>query len=363
MTPSFSGGEMEGTLNTTVDLAKSPYMVVDNSEWKRLWKAPCPLCRDPLLDHAVRKDLDVLLENIQRVQRGEEPVFGGTEKMKCLRCECFLPRSVLFNQILNSVQTRVVFKKEQDKEFLGILEDQGLVPEPEPEPAPELPTDKQIEVLLTLFDPIVGYDDVKELFRMALGASKPVHILLEGPPASAKTLFLMETGRLPASHFVVGGGTSKAGLTDALLTYRPMYLLVDEVETINNPRDYASLLHLMENQEVVETKYNRHQRVPLTTWVFAAGNDTSRLDPALISRFGGSKCVVHFKEYSPREYREITVNVLVKRESVEPEFAAKVADAMLDLQILDVRAAVRASRLAQDEEALGKVVETMRRRR
>ena len=355
---------MEGTLNTAIDIPKSPYMVVDSSEWKRLWKAPCPLCRDPLLDHAAQKDLDVLLVNIQRVQRGEEPVLDGKDTMKCLRCECFLPRTVLFNQILNSVQTRVVFKKERETEFREMLEEEGLVPEPGPEPAPaDLPTDKQIEVLLTLFDPIVGYDDVKDLFRMALGSAKPVHILLEGPPASAKTLFLMETGRLPGSHFVVGGGTSKAGLTDALLTYRPMYLLVDEVETINNPRDYASLLHLMENQEVVETKYNRHQRVPLTTWVFAAGNDTSRLDRALVSRFGGPRCVVHFKEYTPKEYREITVNVLVKRENVDPEFAAKVADAMLDLQVLDVRAAVRASRLAQDEVALGKVVEIMRRRR
>jgi len=140
-------------------------------------------------------------------------------------------------------------------------------------------------------------------------------------------------------------------------------VLVDEVETITNPRDYATLLHLMENQQVVEAKYGRHNIVPLSTSVFAAGNDLSRLDPALISRFGGPKCVVHFKEYTPKEFLEVTVNVLVKREGVVPEFARKVAEAMLSIQTLDVRAAVHVARLAEDEDGLAVVVDTIRRRR
>jgi hypothetical protein len=35
-----------------------------------------------------------------------------------------------------------------------------------------------------LFDDIVGFDDVKALFEMAVKAEKPVHLLLCGPPSS-----------------------------------------------------------------------------------------------------------------------------------------------------------------------------------
>ena len=43
-------------------------------------------------------------------------------------------------------------------------------------------------------------------------------------------------------------------------------------------------------------------RIPLTTWIFAAANDASRLNPALISRFGGKKSILRFREYAPSEF-------------------------------------------------------------
>jgi hypothetical protein len=39
-----------------------------------------------------------------------------------------------------------------------------------------------------LFDGIVGFDDVKELFEMSIRADRPVHLLLVGPPASAEVV-------------------------------------------------------------------------------------------------------------------------------------------------------------------------------
>jgi hypothetical protein len=41
-----------------------------------------------------------------------------------------------------------------------------------------------------LFNPIIGFDDIKEIFQLSIKADKPVHILLVGPPASAKSLFM-----------------------------------------------------------------------------------------------------------------------------------------------------------------------------
>ncbi|GAH66105.1 unnamed protein product, partial [marine sediment metagenome] len=62
-----------------------------------------------------------------------------------------------------------------------------------------------------LFDFILGHDKLKDLLWRSLNAERPVHILMVGPPASAKSMFLGELARLPFSRFTLGGGTSKAG--------------------------------------------------------------------------------------------------------------------------------------------------------
>src|SRR5918992_4558615 len=40
---------------------------------------------------------------------------------------------------------------------------------------------------IEIFNDIVGYDDIKKLFIMAINSIEPIHIILTGPPASAKT--------------------------------------------------------------------------------------------------------------------------------------------------------------------------------
>jgi hypothetical protein len=60
-----------------------------------------------------------------------------------------------------------------------------------------------------LFDDIYGYDDIKRLFRMALESTYATSILLSGPPASAKTLFLLCLMKLHGQrheehHFQIG---------------------------------------------------------------------------------------------------------------------------------------------------------------
>ena len=68
-----------------------------------------------------------------------------------------------------------------------------------------------------LFQDIVGYNDIKRLFRMALKSDSATHILLTGPPASAKTMFLTSLLRhLNNAYFVDGGNTTTAGMIDYL---------------------------------------------------------------------------------------------------------------------------------------------------
>lgn len=54
-----------------------------------------------------------------------------------------------------------------------------------------------------LFQDIVGYDHIKRLFNMALEFDSVTHILLTGPPASAKTMFLQSLlQHIKKSYFV-----------------------------------------------------------------------------------------------------------------------------------------------------------------
>ncbi len=216
--------------------------------------------------------------------------------------------------------------------------------------------------LATLFEPVVGFDDVKELLRRAVLAMKPVHVLLEGPPASAKTLFLMELGRLPGAHFVVGGAASRAGLADVLVMWRPRFLLVDEIETVQRMKDYAVLLHVMESQEVVLTKHGKRLRIPMTTSVFAAGNDIRKLPRALLSRFGGPESVIRLRAYRREEFVEVATRVLVEREGASEPFARACAAAAAGVGSRDVRYAVRLARLAHDVADLDAILRAFRRR-
>src|SRR5437870_3949130 len=82
------------------------------------------------------------------------------------------------------------------------------------------------------FDEIVGYDHIKRFFRMALESDSAIHILLVGPPASAKTMFLTSLmHHLKNSYFADGSSSSKAGMIDYIFANSPRYLLIDEIDS------------------------------------------------------------------------------------------------------------------------------------
>jgi Holliday junction DNA helicase RuvB len=96
-----------------------------------------------------------------------------------------------------------------------------------------------------LFDSIIGYSDVKRLFNLSFSSEKPVHMLLVGPPASAKTLFMLSCMKLERSYFTLGSHSTKSGMMDYLFQKRPRYLIIDEIEHMPI-RDQTALLSLME---------------------------------------------------------------------------------------------------------------------
>jgi replication-associated recombination protein RarA len=98
-----------------------------------------------------------------------------------------------------------------------------------------------------LSENIIGYDNIKRLFRMALESNDhtTTSILLSGPPASAKTLFLQCLMRLNGFYFIDCSNATKSGLVDYMFSNKPKYLLLDELDKLSR-KDQTFLLNLME---------------------------------------------------------------------------------------------------------------------
>lgn len=209
------------------------------------------------------------------------------------------------------------------KEALGKLDQNVIVP---PE-AVEIPPD--------LFDCIVGYDDIKEEMKFTLAGSRRNHYLLIGPPATSKSLFLMELGRLGGTYTATGSRVTAAGLTDAFFTYQPNVLLLDEIDKI--PMDStAVLLSAMETGEVLITKYKTHRQLKLEVIVFAAGNTDRTIAPELLSRFDTK---LYFPPYTFQDFITICRGYLSRYENISDTVAEYIGTLTWNLLDKDVRTA------------------------
>jgi len=193
-----------------------------------------------------------------------------------------------------------------------------------------------------LFQDIIGHEEVKELLRASLMAEKPVHVLLTGPPALAKTLFLWDIERACGEKaiWLVGSATSKAGLWDLVAERQPQVLLIDEMDKMN-VADTAALLSMMEGGRLVRAKVGRQLDLQNPIWVVAATNRIDMLSPELRSRFA----IRRLNPYSRDEYLTVVKGVLVCRENTSQELAEEIAQ-RLDGRSQDVRDSIRVARLA-----------------
>ena len=195
-----------------------------------------------------------------------------------------------------------------------------------------------------LFDFIIGHDDIKNLLWRSIHAEKPVHVLLVGPPSTAKSMLLGELGRLPFSRFALGGSTRKGGLEDYLLEFRPRYLIIDEIDKMDM-RDMSVLLALMESGMVTRLKKRMRESEMMTTWVMGGANRDTGIWQELKSRF----FIVHLKEYSQADFIQISRAVLVTREKVDPVLANLIVSNLAKVT-RDVRDAIHLGRLCKTEE-------------
>jgi len=207
-----------------------------------------------------------------------------------------------------------------------------------------------------LFDNIIGYADIKKLFSLSFESQRPIHILLVGPPASAKTLFMLGCMKLDRSYFTLGTHSTKSGMVDYLFEKRPRYLVIDEIEHMPI-KDQTVLLSLMETGIIAETKHMKTRNTQLKTWVFATSNDTNHMLTPLLSRF----MVLHFKQYSFENFQEISIHML-GQEGIGKEIAAEVASQVWHkMKSKDIRDCIKIAHLARSKTDVSWIVGTIQK--
>lgn len=266
-----------------------------------------------------------------------------------------LPASpAVLNKMVLEGLLKINFKSHSSTNYrLNIpVEEAERLLEPETKPELEKPPED-------LFSVIIGHEDVRDLFNRAIAADKPVHFLMVGDVATAKSLFLSELARLPGVELVLGGRATKVGISDVLLDREPNILIIDELDKCDRD-DLSVLLSLCQDGLVKETKHGSTRQARLNTKVFCAANTTKGLPPEILSRFE----ILRFRRYSEDEARRVMVGVLTMREGVDGDLAGYIADKVIrELGSHDPREAVRLSRMCKTEEDVDHVAEIIKGRR
>jgi MoxR-like ATPase len=163
---------------------------------------------------------------------------------------------------------------------------------------------------LNVFSEIEGLDDIKEMMLRALESQERAHTLLVGPPACAKSLFMLqiEKGMQSEVYFTEGAATTKAGL-QKFIAENPHkeIIIIDEIDKM--PLQHQEgLLTMMERGEFTATKVRNTQTVRANVAIFATSNSTERLSKPLLSRF----TVFEIPEYTYEEFEAISVREIKK---------------------------------------------------
>lgn len=206
-----------------------------------------------------------------------------------------------------------------------------------------------------LFSAIEDREPAKLVLERAIRSPRPVHVLLEGEPASGKSQLLMACLTMPGTRYAVGGMTTSSGLVDFLLEKRTTQLvLIDELDKAD-PADYAALYSLMESGQVPRLQHGKTEVLHWRGRIFAAANSTAKIPDALLSRF----VIVQCPPYSPEQVRAINRKI-GEREGLSAKRSAQLADAAA-ARSSDPRDARDLARLAGEDGEIDGLLEHLGR--
>ena len=212
-----------------------------------------------------------------------------------------------------------------------------------------------------IFNDIVGPGDLKAVLMKCINSNEPVNVLLYGPPASAKTLFLLAINReLEKCYFIDGSNASGAGMIDYLFANKETKTLcIDELEKLDK-RNQNCLLNLLETGILSSTKVRNTSQQRMNVKAFATSNDVNRISKPLRSRF----LEFHLDTYTHEEFLEISIKLLAKRYGHNRELSEAIADAVWNtMKSKDLRNVITIGRLAVTNDDVHVLVGTLNKYR
>ena len=156
------------------------------------------------------------------------------------------------------------------------------------------------------FDSIEGYFDVKDIVERALETEDSYNLLLVGPPASSKTLFLLGILDIRKDGAYFDGSNTTSRILDVLEEKRPKIICIDELDKMSR-QFQIQLLNFMESGRVdVEQQRKQYHFEIKGVKVFATANEITRLSKPLQSRFRK----LFLPRYTEQQFIEVSVKVL-----------------------------------------------------
>ena len=212
-----------------------------------------------------------------------------------------------------------------------------------------------------LFNSITGYSDIKKLLMRSILSKEQIHLLLTGPPATSKTVFLLEMSKeLADSYLIDATATSGIGIIDFLFSHPDTrFLLIDEIEKLTQ-KDQTVLYNLMETGILTEMKSQRtkgFRQQKMSVKIFATCNELAKLTTPLKSRF----LKLELPEYTLDEFLSISNNLIKKRyKHLDEQISTRIAEIVWqDLKTKDVRHVLQIANLTYSIEDVKDIAYTL----
>ena len=237
-----------------------------------------------------------------------------------------------------------------------VLQDSYIIPEPQQELKLSIR-----ERALNVFSNIEGLDDIKEMILRALESPERAHTLLVGPPACAKSLFMLEIekGMKSEVYFTEGAATTKAGI-QKFIAENPHkeIIIIDEIDKMSIQHQ-EGLLTMMERGEFTSTKVRNMNTVKANVSIFATSNSTERLSKPLLSRF----TIFEIPEYTYEEFEAIAIRIIKK---LPQNTVIQIASSVWKTGSRDIRDVLKIAKLcnpADTEEDINRMISIHRKYR
>jgi Holliday junction DNA helicase RuvB len=210
------------------------------------------------------------------------------------------------------------------------------------------------------FSDIIGHDDLKELLIKCLVIKDSCNILLSGPPASSKTIFLLSIQKgVSNACFIDAANASGPGLVDYLFEHPDTHVIcIDELDKLKKS-DQTALLNLLETGILSSTKVRKTRSIKMEgVKVFATSNGVDKLIDPIKSRF----LELELPEYTWDNFLQVTQKLLQNRHGLDETTSTKIAQVVWSqLKTRDIRDVLAIAKLTERLEDVEFIAMTLQK--